>query len=70
MATLSIKPDSDNFAAAFGLIIISLWSQCMEEKYVSIVHLYVPSFLTVFPSASAGASPRGPGQFYPCAQSH
>ena len=35
MSALTFNPDSDNFAAAFGLIIISLWSQCMEEKYVS-----------------------------------
>ena len=35
MSTLTLKPGSDNFAAAFALIIISLWSQCMEEKYVS-----------------------------------
>ena len=37
MSTLTFKPDTDDFAAAIGLIVISLWSQCMEEKYVSIV---------------------------------
>ena len=37
MSILSFKPESDSLAAAFGLIIISLWSQCIEEKYVSIL---------------------------------
>lgn len=41
MSTLTFKPDSDNFAAALGLIVISLWSQCMEEKYHQPVHLLV-----------------------------
>ena len=35
MSTLTFKPNYDSFAAAFGLMIVSLWSQCIEEKYVS-----------------------------------
>lgn len=47
MSTLAFKPESDNFAAALSLIIISLWSQCMEEKYVSIfIYLYRRSFMS------------------------
>lgn len=38
MSTLTFTQDPDNFAAAFSLITISLWSQCLEEKYVSNVH--------------------------------
>ncbi|KAM0795765.1 hypothetical protein BDR22DRAFT_813102 [Usnea florida] len=41
MSTLTFKPDTENFAAAMGLIVISLWSQCMEEKYHQPVHLLV-----------------------------
>ncbi|CAD6578813.1 MAG: hypothetical protein ASARMPREDX12_008979 [Alectoria sarmentosa] len=41
MSTLHFEPDSDNFAAALGLMIVTLWSQCMEEKYHQPVHLLV-----------------------------
>lgn len=40
-STLTFKRESENFAAAIGLIIISLWSQCMEEGYHEPVHLLV-----------------------------
>jgi hypothetical protein len=40
-STLTFKRESENFPAAIGLIIISLWSQCMDEGYHQPVHLLV-----------------------------
>lgn len=41
MATLTSKAHFENFPAAIGVILISLWSQCMEERYHQPVHLLV-----------------------------
>jgi len=41
MSTLTYKPEAEGFASAIGLILISMWSRCMEEKYHQPVHLLV-----------------------------
>ena len=41
MSTLTHKPDIESFPSALGLIIISMWSRSMEEKYHQPVHLLV-----------------------------
>lgn len=41
MSTLTFKRESENFPVAIGMIVISLWSQCMEEGYHQPVHLLV-----------------------------
>ena len=33
--------ETENFPAAVGLIVISLWSQCLKERYHSPVHLLI-----------------------------
>ena len=34
LASLSLKHNIEEFLAALTLIVISLWSRCVEEKYV------------------------------------
>ena len=38
---LTYKSHGENFASAVGLIVISMWSQCMDEQYHQPVHLLV-----------------------------
>lgn len=40
-STLTHKPDTENFPSAIGLIIISIWSRCMDESFHQPVHLLV-----------------------------
>jgi len=40
-STLTYNPDIDNFPSAIGLIIISIWSRCMEESFHQPVHMLV-----------------------------
>lgn len=40
-STLTYKPDIERFPSAVGLIIISIWSRCMEENFHRPVHLLV-----------------------------
>lgn len=42
MSTLTFHPISESFPAAIALIVISLWSQSMEEAYVSNVTVLGP----------------------------
>ena len=41
LAKLRFNHDTGDFPAALGLIVISLWSRCIEEKYVSFMSLNV-----------------------------
>ena len=41
MSALNYKPRSGSFPSAIALIIISMWSRCMEEKHHEPVHLLV-----------------------------
>lgn len=34
LASLSYKQDIEDFPAALGMIMMALWSQCVQEKYV------------------------------------
>ena len=34
LASLSHKQDIEDFSAALGSILMALWSQCIQEKYV------------------------------------
>ena len=34
LASLSYKEDIEDFPAALGMILMALWSQCVQEKYV------------------------------------
>ena len=36
MSALTFRPNPESFPAVVALIIIALWSQCIEERYVSI----------------------------------
>jgi hypothetical protein len=42
MSTLTFHPVSESFPAAIALIFISLWSQSMEEAYVSKLTILRP----------------------------
>lgn len=37
MSTLSVKTDIDNFPVALASIVISMWKQCVEEQYVTLI---------------------------------
>ncbi|KAL6719912.1 hypothetical protein ACLMJK_001833 [Lecanora helva] len=41
MSTLSYKSDAQSFPSEIALIIISMWSRCMDDKYHKPVHLLV-----------------------------
>jgi len=41
LSPLEIPPDTENLPAAVALIIISLWSRCIAEKYHEPVHLLI-----------------------------
>ena len=50
LSELSTKPNVPNFQAALCLMVISLWSQCIKEKYYAPLHLLVDllTYLLVF----------------------
>ncbi|KAK0507497.1 hypothetical protein JMJ35_010020 [Cladonia borealis] len=41
MSALTFQPNPESFPAAISLVIISLWSQCIQEAYHEPVHLLV-----------------------------
>ena len=41
LSTLTYNPDTERFPSALALIIISIWSRCMQETYHQPVHLLV-----------------------------
>jgi hypothetical protein len=48
VSALTFKMEIESYPAALGHIILSLWSQCIDETYVGRVEIFSPVIFTIF----------------------
>ncbi|KAI9877160.1 MAG: hypothetical protein M1830_004670, partial [Pleopsidium flavum] len=68
LSLLSVKKDMEQFPAKFAEIILSIWSQCVEEKYYSPLEILLDLITFILVQDTLGTAPHLIDNLIPLAQ--